>query len=516
MTGMTKQTDVIVVGAGHNGLVAALLLARAGRKVSVLEASHTIGGACRTEQPFPKVPGLKHSTGAYLLGLMPPELMSTLGIKLPLLRRDPHYFLPTEREGYLLFGSDRSAFEAQMLRFFSAQDLAAHLALQAEISALRDDVAATWLSAPYSIEETAARYVRPALRDVFVGLCRGSIADYLARFDFKSELIQAMYAVTDAFSGTSGGWHTPGTGHNFLVHNMCRLPGSDGTWMMVQGGMGTVTQTLAQAARAAGAEISVSNPVQTILVEQGKARGVLLASGEELRAECVVVNADPFRMRELVGAASFDAEYNARLDQYVRPGSTLKLNLALRDLPRFTCLPEDRGQHQTTMHLLPQGGDVLTQIRQGHAEALAGRLPQTPTIEWYLQTTLDPSLQDDAGHHSSALFVQWVPLDIAGSSWDAEADKYADYLLSICDRFAPGTSELVVDRLVLHPRAIEERFGIRHGHIHHVDNSFGFSDRLPYATPITGLFSASAGCHPAGSVIGAAGHNCAMHVLAHT
>ncbi len=513
---MTKQTDVIIVGAGHNGLVAALLLARAGRQVTVLEATAMIGGACRTEQPFAKVPGLKHSTGAYLLGLMPPELMSTLGIELPLLRRDPHYFLPTEDQGYLLFGSDQTAFESQMLRFFSAQDLAAHQALQQELSALRDDVAATWLSAPYSIEETAERYVRPALREAFVSLCRGSIGDYLARFNFKSDLIQAMYAVTDGFSGLFGGWDTPGTGHNFLVHNMCRLPDSNGTWMMVQGGMGTVTQTLAQAARAAGAKILVDSPVQKIIVEQGQARGVLLREDRELRAGCVVVNADPFRMRELVGAASFDTQYNTRLDQYVRPGSTLKLNLALRDLPRFTCLPEDKRQHQTTMHLLPQGADVLAQIKHGHAQALSGKLPDFPTIEWYLQTTLDPSLQDEAGHHSSALFVQWVPLDIAGSSWEAEGERYADHLLTICDRFAPGTSDLVVDRLLLHPRAIEERFGIRHGHIHHIDNSFGFSDRLPYATPIAGLFSASAGCHPAGSVIGAAGHNCARHVLAHT
>jgi phytoene dehydrogenase-like protein len=513
---MTQRTDVIVVGAGHNGLVSALMLARAGRTVTVLEASDVVGGACRTEQPFPKAPGLKHSTGAYLLGLMPPELLATLGIDLPLLRRDPHYFLPTEGAGYLLFGSNREAFEAQMLRYFSAQDLAAHQALQAELSALREDVAATWLTAPLSIEDTAQRYVRPALREIFIALCRGSIGDYLARFAFKSELIQAMYAVTDGFSGLAGGWDTPGTGHNFLVHNMCRLPGSDGTWMMVRGGMGTVTQALAHAARAAGAKILVDSPVQKIVVENGHARGVVLAQGQELRADCIVVNADPFRMRELVGAHRLDAAYNARLDRYVRPGSTLKLNLALRDLPRFTCFPEQRGQHQTTMHLLPQGADVLAQIKRGHAQAMAGELPDFPTIEWYLQTTLDPSLQDDAGNHSSALFVQWVPLDIRGSSWEAEGERYADHLLSICDRFAPGTSELVVDRLLLHPRAIEERFGIRHGHIHHVDNCFGFNDRLPYETPIAGLFSASAGCHPAGSVIGAAGHNCAVHVLAHT
>src|SRR3989440_635464 len=168
---MRAQADVIVVGAGHNGLVAALMLGRRGLDVLVLEEKDVVGGAARTERPFARVPGLATSTGAYLLGLMPPELLRTLGIELPLLRRDPHYFLPTTGKRYLLFGSNANAMREQFLSFFSEQDWRANEALQREISAIRDDVAPTWLEEPLSLEDTAAKYVRPALRQIFVDLC---------------------------------------------------------------------------------------------------------------------------------------------------------------------------------------------------------------------------------------------------------------------------------------------------------------------------------------------------------
>ena len=217
--------------------------------------------------------------------------------------------------------------------------------------------------------------------------------------------------------------------------------------------------------------------------------------------------------KTLIGTDHLPASYNSRIENYKRPGSTFKVNLALKGLPKFTCLPEDRGQYGTTIHLLPDEQDVMQSLKEGFNAVREGKLYPFPTIEWYIHTTVDPSLRDAEGHHNSALFVQWVPYELKGTTWEAEEERYVKQLLSICDRFAPGTSDLVADTFPLHPKKIESHFGITLGHIHHVDNTFGFSDRLPYATPVQGLYSASAGTHPAGSVIGCAGHNAAIRLL---
>lgn len=501
--------DVVVIGAGHNGLVAATLLSRAGLDVVVVEEADRVGGATRTEHPFPRVPGLAQSTGSYLLGLMPPEIIRLMGVRIPVLRRDPHYFLPTADRAYLLLGSDRRSVRAQTQRFFSPADWTADEAMQAELTALRSDLAPAWLAEPLPVAEVAERYVRPALREVFVEAVRGSVADYLGRFGFDSELLLTMYAVTDGLSGLAGGPDTPGSGHNFLVHNMCRLPGSDGTWMIVRGGMGTVSARFADAARGAGAEIRTGTAARSIRLSGGAVAGVTLADGREIDARVVLGTCDPFRLAALADSPTLTSS----VDRLRRYGTTLKVNLALRGLPRFRCLPDGApSPHGATIHLLPDGDRPLEEVRAMWEEVRAGRLPSRPTIEWYVHTTVDPSLRDPAGHHSSALFVQSVPYHIDGTTWDRAVGHYVRHLLGICDRFAPGTSDLVADTFALPPPGIERHFGISYGHIHHVDNTFAFTDRMPYATGVDGLYAGGAGCHPAGSVIGAAGHNAARRI----
>jgi phytoene dehydrogenase-like protein len=517
-TGGAGGTDVVIVGAGHNGLVAAVLLARAGLAVRVVERADVVGGACRTETPFAAAPGLRASTGAYLLGLMPPELLATLDIELPLVRRDPHYFLPTLDGRHLLLGADPADARRQFAEFFTDADARADEALRTEVSALAADLAPAWLAEPLPVEETADRYVRPELRDRFVSLVRGSAVDYLGSFGFHSELVLAMYAITDGMPGLTGSPWTPGSGHNLLVHNMCRLPGAGGTWMVVRGGMGTVTQTLAKAATDAGARVRTGVSVDSVSTTGGRVTGVVTDSGEEIASRTVIVATDPYRLPGLLGDA-LPAPLAARIEGFAdrSAGQTMKVNLALSELPRFAALPEPRGQHGTTVHLLPgpaADGSVLTAVRAAFDAAAAGRLDPLPPVEWYLHSTLDTSLQDDQGRHSSALFVQGVPHAPAGSSWAVEKDRYVDRLLAFVEGYAPGLSRLVVDVAALSPPEIESHFGITGGNIFHVNNAVSFTDRLPYRLGVDGLYAGAAGCHPAGSVIGCAGHNAANAVLA--
>ena len=512
--------DVVVVGAGHNGLVAAVLLARAGLSVEVLERADMVGGACRTERPFAAAPDLAASTAAYLLGPMPPELLRRLDLRvpedLPLVRRDPHYFLPTPDRRYLLLGGDQEQARRQFAEFFSEADARAEEAMVAELAALAEDLTPAWLTEPLPVEQTAERYVRPALRQVFVDMVRGSAMEYLDRFGFDSPTVLAMHAVTDGMPGLTGSPWSPGSGHNVLVHNMCRLPGADGTWMVVRGGMGTVTRVLAEAAVRAGARIRTGTEVVRVTVDDGTATGVYTADGEQISARAVLAATDPFRLTDLAGD-HLPAELIGKLAEWAgrSAGQTMKVNLALSGLPQFAALPEDRGQYGTTVHLLPPvaESELLDTLRVVFDDAAAGRLPVAPPIEWYLHSTLDPSLQDGAGNHSSALFVQGVPHEVVGSSWQAERDRYTEQLLDVVGSYAPGIRDMVVDVVSFAPPDLRSYFGITSGHIHHVDNAFSFTDRMPYATGLPGLYAGAAGCHPAGSVIGCAGHNAAVRIL---
>lgn len=514
--------DVAIIGAGHNALVCAAMLARTGLSVGVYEAAEVIGGACRTEYPFSAAPHLGASTGAYLLGPFPPELLHLLDIQpgrdIHPIRRDPHYFMPTLDHRYLLLGSDRADSRRQFAQFFTEQDARATEHLAAEISAIVADVAPAWLQPVLPVEDTAERYLRPQLRQSFIDLVQGSAIDYLTKFDFASENVMAMYAVTDGMPGLSGSPWDPGSGHNFLVHNMCRLPSADGTWMVSRGGMGAISTAIATKARKYGAHIVTEAPVATIDITDGSASGITLSTGQQIKARTVIVGCDVFRLPELLGQHC-PAALNEHIVRWSArsAGQTMKINLALRGLPTFNALPDPRGQHGTTVHLMPEaaaGGSLLQALHKACADAAAGSLDSVPPLEWYLHSTLDPTLQDAQGNHSSALFVQGVPFKPAGSNWDVERAGYVERVLDLAERYAPNLRQQVVEVQALAPSDIQDYFKITHGNIHHVDPTFSFTERMPYDTGVSGVIAASAGCFPSGSVIGAAGHNAARQVFA--
>lgn len=511
---MNNNCDVSIIGAGHNGLVASILLARAGLSVKMFESSGAIGGAARTEYPFKKAPELGHSTGAYLLGVMPPELIAELGLNIKLVRRDPHYFLPTLEDKYLLLGADSDKNDHQIKTFFSEKDAAAVKALEREIGMIRDDLAPAWLKEPFSLEITAEKFIRPELQSVFVDLCKNPVEEYLDRFEFKSELLLAMYAVTDGFSGLNASFGMMGTGHNFLAHNMCRLPNSGGTWMIAEGGMGAVTQGLMNIAIKEGVEIKKDSPVESVAITANTVSGLHLKNGEKIHSKVVLGACDPYKLLQMT-EGQIPSSFSSSIKDKQKSGTTLKLNLALDGLPTFTCLPERLGQHRTTSHLLPseKDGSILNQVRQSYEDVQSGKLADFPTIEWYFHTDAEPSLQDAQGRHSAALFVQWAPYEIKGSSWDAERGNYEKHLIEIASRFAPDLPDKIADTFMLAPPDLESYFGITGGHIHHVDNAYSFDQRVPYGWPIDGLYAGSAGCFPGGSVIGCAGHNAAKRII---
>jgi phytoene dehydrogenase-like protein len=551
----SASTDVVIVGGGHNALVSATLLARSGLAVRLFEARPRLGGACVTTHPFTRsAPGLAHSLGAYLLGPFPPELLATLGITdLPIIRRDPHYFLPTPvgtpgGGGFVLFGSDTAATRAQFTSLFSEQDWDANERLNAEMAAIREDFAGALLlpdgSEAPGLEAVLDAHIRPSLRPAVKTLLTDSVASYLARFGFVSDLVPAMYAATDGLSGSSASPYDAGTGYNFLVHNLVRLPQTNGAWALVKGGMGTLTARLAGAARAAGVRIETGTPVASIdTVDDGGTRrvtGVTLADGRAVPARAVLAGADPFTAARLVDAggggsggneaapsSTLPPSYTARLAALCRPGWTFKVNLALRDLPRYACCPDQNaGQHNTTAHLLagaenPRAATgAMDALAAAAADAAAGRLPDFPPVEVYTHSAADPSVRAGGaggrGHHSAALFVQLVPPGPFSSGDSPAAQAYARHLLTrVCDSFAPGFSDLVDEMVVLTAKDIEREFGISGGHIHHADNAAGCLDRrVPYRTPgVEGLYAGSAACHPGGSVMGVAGHNAAGAVV---
>ena len=479
--------DAIVIGAGHNGLVAAARLARAGLAVEVLERRELVGGACVTEELWP---GVRASPGAYTLSLLRPEIVRELDLAaqgLSVSVHEPYLFAPQPDGRKVVTWSSRERTMEQLRSDWTDRDAAGY-----------GSFAARWEAAA---ERARPLMLEPADRERWLeaigpGILDGSIADELA--EIPSEAVRVPFAI-QGLIGTLAGPQDPGTAFVGFFHDLGEAAGVPGAWGFARGGMGAVTGALRAAAETAGARVRTSAVVSGLLLDDdGRAAGVVLeGSGEELRSRAVLSNADPLRTSDLAGV-----ERPAGWDQR---GPVVKVMVQLDGLPDFPCWPGP-DPWQGTIDI----GFTLADLTAAADDARAGRGASRPWIEAACQTAADPTLAPD-GRHVLSMFCQCFP----GSETDADAA--ADAAIARFAEVCPGFPDRIVDRLALGPRELEARFGITGGHIFHgemlgsqlLEKRFG-----PRAFGgVEGLYLAGSGAHPGGAVTGAPGWLAAGAVL---
>jgi len=535
--------DAIVVGAGHNGLIAACYLARAGRRVVVLERREIVGGACVTEEVWP---GYRVSTAAYLCSLLRPEIVQDLELArygFEVYRRETSGFAPFPDGRSLFLFPDAGRTRAALETFCAdtPSDVDAYFRFESDVEKAVEAVEAWLLREPPEAGALRDSFRAMGIGNLYAPFLEGSVRDLLdARF--QSEPLKAVLA-TDGLIGTYGGPSTPGTAYVLLHHYLGTVLGARGVWGYVRGGMGRITQALAEFLKAHGGEIRTNAPVARILAlapdassnlpkergAGGEVRGVLLENGEEIEAPVVLSNADPYRtfvqmagglIPDVAGAA--EPSWNALI---TRGGASAKINLAVSDLPQFTCLPKRRSEgqpgpeHLGTIHFCPD----LDYLERAWEEAARGIPSTEPMIEMYLQTATDSSLTPP-GKHILSLFVQYFPYNLApGLDLDTERERFADRVIDIVSRYAPNVPGMILHRQVLTPRDLEARFGLTGGHIFHGDllppnlwDERPASGFARYRTPLPGLYLCGSGAHPGGCVFGAPGYNAAHAVLSDT
>jgi phytoene dehydrogenase-like protein len=524
--------DVIIIGAGHNGLTCAAYLGRAGLRVKVVERRSVVGGAAVTEEFHP---GFRNSVAAYTVSLLNPKVIRDLDLGahgLRIVERRALNFLPTLSGDYLLAGEGRTR---QQLAKFSARDAERYDAFSREIETVADVLRDLVLTAPPNLTDglTARslgefvkagalgnRLRRLSLDNarVLLDLFTKSAGDYLDGW-FEGDLVKALFGF-DAIVGNYASPYTPGTAYVLLHHAFGEVNGKKGVWGHAVGGMGAISEAMAKAARAAGVDIETGIAVREVLVEDGHAAGILLADGRALRAGAVAANVNPKLLyTRLVPAEVLEPAFLARMGRWRCGSGTFRINVALSELPSFTALPgrEPADHHTSGIIIAPS----LAYMDRAYDDARAQGWSREPVVEMLIPSTLDDSLAPP-GAHVASLFCQHVAPQLPdGASWDERRDEVADLMIDTVDRYAPGFKRSVLGRQVLSPLDLEREFGLIGGDIFHgalsLDQLFAARPMLGHADyrgPLRGLYHCGAGAHPGGGVTGAPGHNAARAILA--
>jgi phytoene dehydrogenase-like protein len=527
---MTTTYDAIIIGAGHNGLVAACYLARAGWKVLVLERRYLVGGACVTEDNI--FPGFKVSTAAYVNSLFRKEIVRDLRLAdygFAMLERSPSSFSPFPDNRYLLLGPDAGLTQSEIGKF-SVRDAASYSRYEAMLERVATVIEPTLIQTP-------ANVVRPGLGDLWsllqlgrsfqklgpgmgeaIEILTGPARTILDRW-FESEQLKATLA-TDAVIGAMAAPSMPGTAYVLFHHVMGETNGKRGVWGYVRGGMGGLTQALAAAARDLKVEIRCDAEVTRILVADGAAQGVVLANGDELRARVVASNADAHvTFQRLLDPKELPPEFRAGVERINYDSASLKINVALSELPDFRACPGTAAgpQHRGTIHICPD----QDYIERGFDDAKYGRPSREPILECTIPSVVDPSVAPP-GQHLLSMFIQYAPYKLRGSTWDDEREAFADRCFALLNEYAPNFQRSVIARQVLTPLDLERTFNLTGGNIFQgsmaLHQLFLFRPVPGYAayrSPIRGLYLCGAAAHPGGGVMGAAGWNAAREMLRH-
>jgi phytoene dehydrogenase-like protein len=524
-----ETVDALVIGGGHNGLTCACYLAAAGLRVRVLEARPVLGGAAVTEEFHP---GFRNSALSYTVSLLNPKVIRDLDLAkhgLRVLERPLANFLPLDERRSLSMGGGLAATQAEVAKF-SAADAERlpryYERLEQVADVLRDLVLQTppnvgggpgdWLRA-LATGRRLHRLSMPQRRDL-LAIATRSAGDLLDGW-FESDALKAALGF-DAVVGHYASPYAPGSGYVLLHHCFGEVNGRRGAWGHAVGGMGSITQAMAREARARGVQLSVDSPVAEVRVLRGRASGVVLRDGTEIAAACVVSNVHPKRLlRDLLPAGTLDAELRERVEGHRNGSGTVRMNLALRALPRFTCLPGEGPHHRSGIILAPSLGYMERAWMDARREGLA----REPIVEMLIPSTVDDSLAPP-GLHVASLFCQQfapdLPDHLVPGGWDGARDETVRRIFAVVERAAPGFTESVIGWQLRTPLDLEREFGLIGGDIFHgtltPDQLYGARPLLghaDYRMPVRGLYLCGSGAHPGGGVTGVPGHNAAREIL---
>jgi len=524
---VTQRYDAVIIGAGHNGLVCAFYLARAGLKVRIVERRDVVGGAAVTEEFYP---GFRNSVASYTVSLLQPKVIADMRLAdhgYRVIERPISNFLPQDDGGYLKLGGGLERTQAEFSKF-STRDAEALPAYYDALETVAEVLRGLALKAPPNVGEGFRTLVDGALqgrglaklsleqkRDV-LDLFAKSATSFLGQW-FESEAVKAAFGF-DAVVGNYASPDTPGSAYVLLHHVFGEVNGKKGAWGHSVGGMGAITQIMAKVCHDLGVEISLESPVSKVLVDGGKVGGVRLESGEEIAASRVIANVGPKILYERMFAdADLPADFRRRMKGFKAGSGTFRMNVALSELPRFTSLPEPGEHHQSGVIIAP----TLAYMDRAFISSKVNGWSEQPIVEMLIPSTVDDSLAPPGQHVASLFCQQFAPELPDGRDWDAEEGKAADTIIDTVERFAPGFRASIIGRQMLSPKGLERKFGLAGGDIMHgnmtLDQLWSARPVLghgSYRGPVKGLYMCGAGAHPGGGVTGAPGHNCAHAVLA--